>query len=428
MVKNLPTSYIPKMARQVICWNLVCLGAAASCAELRTKVPYAASYLVEPIYEHAGGFSDGLASVYISGKWGFIDKTGRLTVAPQFNPGQVGTFASPKFFEGLAAVNLQRTGPVDANTLWGYIDKSGHFAISPRFRFPMGLPSSFKNGLLVIKFSQHYGFVDSSGNEIIPPLFNLAYGFSEGLALVQLNRKFGHIDRTGSFRVKPIYDEVGSFSEGMADVTLNNKSGFVDANGNLAIKLKYDWVASFREGVAQVALDRRSNRSRTRSQTALEKVQSTWIDWEYGYIDKNGTEVIPVRLPMSDWNSLIAHFSEGLAAFEVPSTPQEGRRIFAARGKFGFIDKAGRVAISPIFDDADAFSEGLAAVKVGQKYGYIDKTGSLLIEAQFDEAESFREGCALVRIEGKYGFIRYHPVPAATEIAKTDPPASTCRR
>jgi hypothetical protein len=39
--------------------------------------------------------------------------------------------------------------------------------------------------------------------------------------------------------------------------------------------------------------------------------------------------------------------------------------------KWGFIDKTGKWAILPVFDDVWAFSEGLAKVKYNGKIGFI---------------------------------------------------------
>ena len=40
-------------------------------------------------------------------------------------------------------------------------------------------------------------------------------------------------------------------------------------------------------------------------------------------------------------------------------------------GKRGFIDKTGHYVINPQFDGASSFSDGLAAVRIGDKWGYI---------------------------------------------------------
>src|SRR5712692_7147714 len=66
------------------------------------------------------------------------------------------------------------------------------------------------------------------------------------------------------------------------------------------------------------------------------------------------------------------------------------------------------------FADADNFSEDLAGVRIGDeengKWGYIDKTGKMIISPQFDQAWGFQEGLAAVKIHsedgnGKWGFI-----------------------
>lgn len=82
--------------------------------------------------------------------------------------------------------------------------------------------------------------------------------------------------------------------------------------------------------------------------------------------------------------------------------------------KLGFIDKNGKIVISPQFDgaltaDNRTFREGLAAVKVGDKWGYIDNAGKFVIQPRFMQGHPpslFHEGFAQVDIsEGGFGFI-----------------------
>src|SRR5204863_7789187 len=75
--------------------------------------------VIEPRYAEARVYSEGLAAVKVGDKWGFIDTAGRMVIEPQFD------FAAP-FFDGLALVHV---GTEDAKT--GYVDKTGNYVWKP---------------------------------------------------------------------------------------------------------------------------------------------------------------------------------------------------------------------------------------------------------------------------------------------------------
>jgi hypothetical protein len=65
--------------------------------------------------------------------------------------------------------------------------------------------------------------------------------------------------------------------------------------------------------------------------------------------------------------------------------------------KYGYIDRAGKIIVSPDYDQADfVFSEGFAAVMKGEKSGFIDSTGKHAIKLEFDSVRPFSEGLALI--------------------------------
>lgn len=97
---------------------------------------------------------------------------------------------------------------------------------------------------------------------------------------------------------------------------------------------------------------------------------------------------------------LIMDYSEGLAAVK--------EKNFGGReGKYGFIDRFGKMKIAAQWDEAFSFSQGLAAVKKDGKWGYINQEGECVIPFQFGMAREFNEGIAVVQDAGtrKYGFI-----------------------
>ena len=74
-------------------------------------------------------------------------------------------------------------------------------------------------------------------------------------------------------------------------------------------------------------------------------------------------------------------------------------------GKYGYIDKAGKIVIQPQFENTMGFNEGLAATKLGGKYGYIDTKGNWVIKPQFDFTYMFSNGLAMIEVEKKSAWI-----------------------
>ena len=86
-------------------------------------------------------------------------------------------------------------------------------------------------------------------------------------------------------------------------------------------------------------------------------------------------------------------FHEGLAAVMTGSEEDEA-------GRWGYIDKQGRMAIAPAFQEATPFQNGLAAVRQDDLWGYIDAKGAWAIRPAYAEATGFNaQGTALVRID-----------------------------
>jgi len=61
--------------------------------------------------------------------------------------------------------------------------------------------------------------------------------------------------------------------------------------------------------------------------------------------------------------------------------------------------------IEPKYNSVENFREGFAKVELNGKYGFIDKTGKIVLEAKYDKIGSFREGLAKVKLNGKYGLL-----------------------
>src|SRR5450755_4187685 len=70
--------------------------------------------------------------------------------------------------------------PVSKAGRAGYIGKSGKLVIAPQF----DLAFDFSEGLAIVSIGDRFGFIDRSGRIVISPKYSDARNFSEGLAPV----------------------------------------------------------------------------------------------------------------------------------------------------------------------------------------------------------------------------------------------------
>ncbi len=186
-----------------------------------------------------------------------------------------------KFSEGLAYTGGENNG-------YRYIDVNGKTVLELQpllkkllFRngdsetaFDYFSFSEFNEGLALVSYKWvGCGFINKNAKLVVDFNYKEALPFSEGLAAVRRNKTWGYIDSKGKLKIKDKYDKVYSFSEGLALVNGNDNWTFIDPNDIIIISLKsYTEAESFRYGIARVKKDNM-----------------------YGFIDKFGHEVIPLK-------------------------------------------------------------------------------------------------------------------------------------
>ena len=69
----------------------------------------------------------------------------------------------------------------------------------------------------------------------------------------------------------------------------------------------------------------------------------------------------------------------------------------AINGKFGHIDKSGKVRTPLKYDFASYYNHGLSMIRINDKYGYIDTAGRFITQIIYDEALPFDH--ATTRVE-----------------------------
>jgi len=90
---------------------------------------------------------------------------------------------------------------------------------------------SFNNGLAKVRKDHKWGFVDTTGNLVVPMKYNEVENFSDGLARVRSGQKWGLVDVTGREVIKPTFEWIYDFENGIAKVKLNGEEYYMNRNG-----------------------------------------------------------------------------------------------------------------------------------------------------------------------------------------------------
>jgi len=223
------------------------------------------------------------------------------------------------------------------------------------------------------KLDEKWGFFDRNGNQIVDYKYD---GFNEyskdRMLLVGIGDDFSPYE--------PLTDEeVSEFTNGECQIS-KPLYNFISKNGELLNEL-YEGAGEFSEDLACVKRIAKDNIS-----------QDKW-----GYIDREGKEVIPPRF------SHAGSFSNGLAC--VSKLKKDVWFSIDDNESYGFIDKTGKVIIPFIYESANDFRNGLCWVLKNSKWGLIDDSGKLVTQFIYDEAVDFENDLAVVRITKKTGVI-----------------------
>lgn len=373
------------------------------------------TYLLSPavVYPQPDDFkwSRGPNRLYPVSKWdatarvkriGFIDNTGKLVIDYDRLPNS--TALVGEFHEGRAVIYLDRVGtPVFTGYDVGFIDETGNMVIPPRFRDAR----PFSEGLAYVNGTEFRGFIDLQGKPVIKT-DGEARDFHEGLAAVSSERGlWGYVERSGKMVIEKQYGFADDFSEGLAGVVVRDKFGFINRNGEMVIpprftprRGQYSWsplvaTSRFSEGLAPVTTDREFAKPYK----------------SYGYINRRGDFVIPPQFLTAQL------FSEGLALVVKVESVKD------VITKVGWIDKSGEWVVTEVQGYAPPevfsrtfanpsgdwrYSEGLVSFSVYPEgkilHGYMDRKGHVVIEPRaFTKIEPFVGGIARVLVTGNEG-------------------------
>jgi hypothetical protein len=277
----------------------------------------------------------------------------------------------------------------------------------------------FSEGLAAVektlknRFGNKYtrcGYINATGEEVIPLQFKDVEDFHDGLAKVGLLETKGsevattaYIDNTG----KVAFIDGGGiivhkpFSNGYAPFWVREgKYGYLDKTGSIVLPAVLQKAEAFNNGVADI-IDEKGVAGKIDTNfvnlvTHENMLPQQWVKDANG---KFGLRVGKKVLIAPKYNKVL-EMTDGYTGV------MEG-------DKWGIVSPVGKVIIPVIYEGVDKMLGNYAPVKDKGKWGMADKSGKLVVPAKYDafylpskEAKSYvADDCFMVGLNGKRSFM-----------------------
>ncbi|MFT4600756.1 MAG: hypothetical protein ACI857_000933 [Arenicella sp.] len=324
----------------------------------------AGNSLIEPRFEGAEWFSEGLTVFKKGEKFGFINKLGQIKIKPIFDD------ALP-FNEGHALVEL--------NELWGLIDRNGEYIITAQYE-DLG---ELKNGLCYFQEGDNFGYFDENGIVRLKAQYSEAYDFEDGHAIVSKNDYYGVIDEFGTTSLPFKFEDVFHYRDNYYCASYKDYWGVISLDSDTLAPFEYDFIGKPSDGFTIVEMD-----------------------GEFNFLNDTGAIVFDEWIEIYSGHRQLASFKGGYA------------KVKFEKG-FNLVDSSGAKLFKKEVDNVGDFSS-LIAIKKGELWGYRDVTNKLIIDYEYDYAYSFNGKTAIVFKSPFFGLIDvrgiYHIDPYQEEL------------
>ncbi|WP_299481822.1 WG repeat-containing protein [uncultured Roseibium sp.] len=398
-------------------------------------------------FERAFPFSEGFGGVRVDGRYGFIDRTGKIVIEPIFD--LVGPFN-----QGHAEILV--------GNQTGVVDTAGNIVVEPKFA--RAIPFT-RDVLLVVEGTWRNGYyqghekLEGFGllsyfrgkparlyhirNGLISDAgFTFAYFDDPGRGLIwaaeQNNKKlFGLLRADGTWQVRPRFSYVRSLNSGRAivrgkpdqpdrlptDRVNGDAWGAVDENGEIAVPLTFDFLSFWRAGYGT---------TREGDLYGLIKKDGALLGGRlFDGVDLREDGLLPRVLEDGIWHSINPDGSL------IPDQLGE-RTLFTCPDGLKLIDKSGYLTIShPNLDTpirttketlfhskSDENCDRPFLIMVGERtFRFVTTDGRLIPSLSVENTYSFRNGLAAVAVNGKWGVIDENGqfvIAAAFDLLKPD--------
>ena len=309
------------------------------------------------------GVKDTLKAIQ-GGKCGIIDNQGKEILPVQYD--DINTLAKDTNKDGF--IIKAEDGK------YGIVDYSNQNILEAKYD---GIKQIYGNDMYVVEQNGKQILINKDGSTVLDNGYDeikqVLKNTESGIIFTQ-KEKYGIMNKTGEIKIPAEYEELKEAKAGILVAKQNGKYGIIDLEKNSKIDYNYTAI-SYNEKADLYIAEKEDYSNDIIDNTFSVRVSGILLDLddEKGYIELQQAEEIKYY-----------NFN-----FEEKTVTQvfTSSNLFKSKkdGKYGFIDKDGKVIVDYIYDDATVQNScGYVGVKKDGKWGSIDSQGKIIQEPTYN--------------------------------------------
>lgn len=186
---------------------------------------------IEAQFDDCFEFEGEFARVKTGGKWGFVDRAGKMAVPATYDyVWDPGPDRKAKVREGETTRYIDMPAPSELPTREETLQERK----TARKKNSRAVGARGGPALVTFKSGELMGYATPGGQTVIPARFEDCWSFKENLARAKSGGKWGFIDTTGEWAIPATFDYAWDFQDGKAKVREGDITRKIDTGGKPA--------------------------------------------------------------------------------------------------------------------------------------------------------------------------------------------------
>ncbi|MGB1507445.1 MAG: WG repeat-containing protein [Crocinitomicaceae bacterium] len=316
-----------------------------------------------------------------SGLFGYTDSIGKWLINPTYDDAGF-------FYNGIAGV--------EQNGKLGLINKKNEQIVS--FIFD---EIETDKELFVVSSNDHLGIINRNGDFIFDTIFEDISILDEGFICAQKDSLYAFYDRNGKPLTQEVYDDVLNFKNGVCPVSINGQRGLINKEMKLLIPCMYEGIYIYSDSTF-ITINKddlrqlRNANGKLINDSLFQEIHSLVNgfaicikDNRIGYLNHKGVQIID-------------NMYEAFIDYDILGNFNNGRAVVSKDKKFGIIDTTGQFVLKPTHDFIKSVGR-YYGIQKKDKWTLINSSFETISDNDFESINMLRNKSLLIENDGRYG-------------------------